>query len=654
MAGLDGLRALAVLAVIAYHLNLNFAPGGLLGVGVFFVLSGYLITDILVSEWRQSGRIDLKDFWLRRARRLLPGLFFMIVIVVAWITLFDHPLLSKIRGDVLAAVLYVSNWWLIFHHVSYFASFGPPSPLGHLWSLAVEEQFYLFWPLLLILGLRLVPRRGPLVGLTVMLAAASALLMALIYQPGTDPSRVYYGTDTRSFALLIGAALALVWPSRKLSPAISPWARLTLDVVGGTGLFIILYMIWQTNEYEDFLYRGGLVVVSVATAMVVAMLAHPASRLSKILAWSPLRWLGVRSYGIYLWHYPVIVLTSPAVNTEGVDVTRAILQVAASIGLAAFSWQVVEDPIRRGAIGRRGADMRQRGSRQIRLRGSRWVASAGALVALGVSCFGMARPIPAATTSLTSGVTNISPNEPASPSHEHGSGQPDTSSTTEGNHPSGTDVAKTTPNGHGVNQGTTSPGTTGTGTQPSGQKGTQGGASKSAGASTQKSGRGVTAIGDSVMIDIAPYLQKLLPGIVIDAHIGRQMYEAPNVVSQLKSKGNLGKCVIVELGTNGPFTKNQLESLLGSLGNPQQIVLVNTRVPRPWQNVVNSTLADVAASHPNITLVDWYGASAGHDAFFYPDGVHLNPEGSKFYASLVAKAVKPIGSPSGSLNGPKK
>jgi peptidoglycan/LPS O-acetylase OafA/YrhL len=599
MAGLDGLRALAVLAVIAYHLNLSFAPGGLLGVGVFFVLSGYLITDILLSEWRRSGRIDLKDFWLRRARRLLPGLFFMLVIVTAWVTLFDQSLLSKMREDVLAAVLYVSNWWLIFHHVSYFASFGPPSPLGHLWSLAVEEQFYLVWPLLLILGLRKMPRRGPLVGLSLLLAAASAFAMALIYQPGTDPSRVYYGTDTRAFALLIGAALAFVWPSRKLSSTISLWARLTLDLVGLIGLFVILYMIWQTNEYEDFLYQGGLVVVSVATAMLVATLAHPASLLGKVLAWAPLRWIGVRSYGIYLWHYPVIVLTSPTVNTSEINVTRAVLQVVASIGLAALSWRVLEDPIRRGAIAKLWGDMRHRDRRRTRIAGSRWVASAGALVALGVSCFGMARPIPAATTSVVPSVSK----ETTSPEH-----------------------AKA-------------------GTQPSGQKTTTAtkSKSKSAGASTAKSGRGVTAIGDSVMIDIAPYLQKLLPGVVIDAHIGRQMYQAPAVVSQLKSKGNLGKRVIIELGTNGPFSKNQLVSLLNSLGNVQQIVLINTRVPRPWQNVVNATLADVAAHDPRITLVDWYGASAGHDSFFYSDGVHLNPEGSKYYASLVAKAIKPNG-----------
>ncbi len=350
MPGLDGLRALAVLGVIAYHLQLGFAPGGLLGVDVFFVLSGYLITDLLVTEWQESGGIGLRDFWLRRARRLFPALFIMLIVVVDWVTLYDHAQLAALRYDMVASMAYVSNWWFIFHQVSYFASFGPPSPFGHLWSLAVEGQFYLLWPLLLLFGLRYIPHRGLLAGLTLAGAAASALAMAVLYHPGSDPSRVYYGTDTRAFALLIGAALALVWPGQKLSGEVSPLGRLGIDLAGCAGLIIVLAMMWRTNQYETFLYRGGLLLLSAAAAILVAALAHPASRLGRALGWEPLRWLGERSYGIYLWHYPVIVLTSPVVNTSGVNVVRAALQVAASIALAALSWRFVEEPIRHGAL----------------------------------------------------------------------------------------------------------------------------------------------------------------------------------------------------------------------------------------------------------------------------------------------------------------
>ena len=223
MPGLDGLRTVAVAAVIAYHLGLGWAPGGLLGVGVFFTLSGYLITDILLSSW-DKGSLGLNQFWLRRARRLLPALYLMLVVVVIWVAIGHGSLMGDVRGQTLSALLYVNNWWQIDQHISYFAMFGPPSPLSHLWSLAVEEQFYLIWPWVLLIGLRLVreqrrgiPVRPRLAGFTMLLAGASALEMALLYHPGFDHTRIYEGTDTRAFGLLFGAALAMVWPSRALT-----------------------------------------------------------------------------------------------------------------------------------------------------------------------------------------------------------------------------------------------------------------------------------------------------------------------------------------------------------------------------------------------------------------------------------------------------
>src|SRR5579859_5713732 len=254
LPGLDGLRAIAVAAVVAYHLGYGWAQGGLLGVGVFFTLSGYLITDILVGQWASRGRIKLGDFWLRRARRLLPALFVMLAAVTVWVTLSARTFLPGFRGNVVASVFYVNNWWYIGQHASYYARFAPPTPLDHLWSLAVEEQFYLVWPWVVLLLVWLagqVRRRrrhlvdglgglaGPVsgpgggapyltwrsrlatTGATLGLAAGSALLMTLLYHPGYDPTRVYEGTDTRAFGLLIGAAVAIVWPTRRPA-AISP------------------------------------------------------------------------------------------------------------------------------------------------------------------------------------------------------------------------------------------------------------------------------------------------------------------------------------------------------------------------------------------------------------------------------------------------
>ncbi len=358
MPGLDGLRAVAVLAVIAFHLGFSWAPGGLLGVGIFFTLSGYLITDILLSQLARRGHIRLGRFWLARARRLLPALFAMLVIVVAWVTVFGPAQPQQFRDGVVASALYVSNWQLIFGDVSYFARFAPPGPLNHLWSLAIEEQFYLVWPFVLLLGVKVVREtplrsgvRPRLAVATLLLALVSAILMAALYHPSLDPSRVYYGTDTRAFELLFGAALAMVWPSRKLSPRISAGARNTLDGLGVVGLIAIALMIWQTDQYSSFLYRGGFIVLSIATVMVVAALAHPASRLGPILGWKPLRWIGVRSYGIYLWHFPVIVLTTPGGVANGAEPLRELAQLAAIVGIAALSWRFVEEPVRHGAIG---------------------------------------------------------------------------------------------------------------------------------------------------------------------------------------------------------------------------------------------------------------------------------------------------------------
>ncbi len=360
MPGLDGLRAIAVLAVIAFHLGFGWAPGGLLGVGIFFTLSGYLISDLLLAQLSARGRIKLGQFWLGRARRLLPALFVMLAIVVAWVTIFGPAQPDQFRKAVVSAVFYVNNWQQIFANVSYFARFAPEGPLNHLWSLSVEEQFYILWPFLLLLGVKLVHERPlpsgirpRLAVLTLVLALIATIEMAILYHPTFDPSRIYYGTDTRAGGLLFGAALAMVWPSRRLSRRITPQARKTLDGIGVLGLLIIAIMIWQVGEFDSFLYRGGFVVLSLATVMVLMPLAHPACRLGVILGMKPLRWIGVRSYAIYLWQTPVIILTATnAQNPQDESLLRKVLQVAAIFAISAISWRFIEEPIRHGAIGR--------------------------------------------------------------------------------------------------------------------------------------------------------------------------------------------------------------------------------------------------------------------------------------------------------------
>lgn len=591
MVGLDSLRGLAILGVILYHINFNWMPGGFLGVTVFFVLSGYLITDILAIEWKNNKRIDLKKFWLSRARRLLPGMLIMLIVTLAWITIFHSSLLVKMRGDSLAALLYFSNWWYIYHKLSYFDSFSQLSPLNHFWSLAVEEQFYVVWPFVISLGFYYIKKQSRMILFICLGAIASALAMAILYEPGSDPSRIYYGTDTRAFSLLIGAALALIWPSSRLANKIIPQARLILDVIGGLALIIILIMFWKTNQYEPFLYRGGMVLLSLATALLVANLAHPASRIAQFLRFRPLRWMGVRSYGIYLWHYPIITLTTPKVNAGEFSSTRAILQFLLIIIVAQISWKFIENPIRKGAL------------KNIRIKNLkiRNLTLSGKLALICAVCI---------SSIATFGLTTAS-KEKENPQKE----KVEAVQEEQAKHPVAVwEKPADEPPQNKEEQKEENP------AQP-------------------KDPLTVTAVGDSIMIDIAPYLKSAFPNIRIDAKIGRQMSQAISAVEQLKNEGNLGSHVIIGLGTNGAFTKEQLASLIEVIGNERKIILINTRVPRPWESLVNEKLKEAASSYKNVVLVDWYSASAGNKAYFEPDGVHLTKTGAEAYAALVAKEV---------------
>lgn len=619
MPGLDGLRALAVIAVIAYHQDLSWAQGGLLGVCLFFVLSGYLITDILVAQWKSKGIINLKDFWLGRARRLLPALFAMLIAVIVWFFLFDPAQLSTLWGDVLAAVFYSNNWWQIFQEGSYFASFGPPDPLIHLWSLSVEEQFYLVWPLLLGLGLCFIPQRGRLVGLIAILAMISAVAMAVVYTPGLDPTRVYYGTDTRAFSLLIGAILAFIWPSRRLPANLTPGGRIRLDVVGGAALLLVLWMICRSNHYQSFLYYGGLLLFSIAAAVVVAVLAHPASRLGRVFGFKPLRFLGVCSYGIYLWHYPVIALTSPAVNTNGVDIRLTLGQIVLTISLAIFSWYFIEAPIRHGYWKRffpsRLCHFKgQQGSVAVSARGTLSVfLSVLILLVCGCTMVGHIKQ-----TSVEVKVAVADELEQTVSLETIAQGNEEN-----GNRENPNTVEVINENEHDEN-----------GKVPTNEQ-----VGLEIDKETPCNGKCVTAIGDSVMINVGVELKKIYPNIVIDAELGRQMFQAPQVIENLREQDALGQTVVIALGSNGTITEGQFADILNLLGPERQVVLVNTRVPKPWEGVVNQILAEVAAADPQIKLVDWYAASSGHDEYFYPDGVHLRPEGIEAYTTLLTGAI---------------
>jgi len=334
---LDGVRALAVSAVLVFHARPDWLPGGFLGVDAFFVLSGFLITGLLLAEWQRTGRVRLAAFWGRRARRLLPALLLVLVAVVtAARYLLSPEELPALRLDALAALGYVANWRMIFRGGDYFAQTAPASPLQHTWSLGIEEQFYLLWPLLVVGMLRLRHARSALVALCVVGTGAAALWAATLYRPGQDPGRVYYGTDTRAGALLVGCAIALL-------PRLRPGRWLAALA----GLALAAALVFARGD-SGWLYRGGLTGIALAVGVGIAHLASaPAGLAARALALPPVAWVGQISYGLYLWHWPLFA----ALNADRTGLTGVPLfgvRIAATVAIATASFYLVERPVRRG------------------------------------------------------------------------------------------------------------------------------------------------------------------------------------------------------------------------------------------------------------------------------------------------------------------
>ena len=285
-------------------------PGGFLGVDVFFAISGYLITSLLLSEYRRGGHVQLGRFSVRRARRLLPAVGVLIAVTMVVAAIVEPKRLTELRGDAISSLAYVANWHFVFAHQSYFDQFQRPSLFRHLWSLSVEEQFYLFWPLAFAAGMSLFGRKRLLVGVLAG-AFASLALMWILFDPGNS-SRVYYGTDTHAVGLLIGVALALVWSPLQLRQAKSErWCGPILDAVGVIALAYIVLSFLQVHDYDLALFHGGYLWLALASAAILAVMAYPAARLGGLLARPPMIWLGLRSYSFYLWHWPVLALTPP-------------------------------------------------------------------------------------------------------------------------------------------------------------------------------------------------------------------------------------------------------------------------------------------------------------------------------------------------------
>ena len=617
-----------MLAVIGFHEGASELSGGFLGVDVFFVLSGFLITDLLVSRYDRLGRLDLKDFWSRRARRLLPALALMLIVVSAAATVIEPGQGTSLRMALLAAVTYTSNWYQILHHVSYFASLGlfaAPPPLDHLWSLAIEEQFYLIWPLILwLLILRLNGQRARVTA-TLILAAMSALAMALEYSPG-DPSLVYYGTDTHASALLIGAALALVLPLRTVASLPTAQVR-RLDAAGVVGLVLLAWAAGHFTGNDRAVYPAGLILAAVGAAGLVVAAAGTGV-IAAMTSLPPLRWIGIRSYGIYLWHWPVIALAGAITGPGPTSAWLWFIEAAVAVALACLSWQFVEAPILRDGFLATCARWRALVDEGLRPVGARrrlvpMVVAASALTAIAVAGYGVARPpgsaAPAGLLRQVAEGQRISAGSQATAQSTHGA-------TSAASRPTGL-----------------TPTVAGPSASPASASLPPVSACRSSAARPPKvSGRQVTAIGDSVMVASAAALDAALPGIYINAQVGRAMIAGLSVIQALLADGELRHYVVVGLGTNGPVSTAQIRQLRSLIGPDRDLILVNTFGPMPWEASVNAVL-DAAAQHTaRVSLADWHAAIAAHTDLLWPDGIHPQPSGAKVYARVVLAAIQAL------------
>lgn len=622
LAGLDGLRAIAVAAVVLFHADFYWARGGYLGVDLFFVISGFLITGLLAHEVEATGRLKLGEFYWRRAKRLLPASWLMMMAVVIAAALFARDALPHLRSDTLASLLYATNWELLHSNTSYFEATGRPPLLQHLWSLAIEEQFYIVWAPLALLVLPRLGRRS-LAAVALVLGLASAVWMAGLahrmgYPEQGDPSRLYFGTDTHGFALLLGAALGLLWqPARKASSL--GLARHAVGFCLGLAALAVLGALFaMMGEETPALYPWGFLLAAVASITLIATATHPGLAFGRWLDARPLRWIGARSYGIYLWHWPVFMLTRPGIDLRGMDALSVfVVRIAATLLIAALSYRFVEMPIRHGAIERIVSDAR---TTSRRLGGWCRGIALTACVALGFVVMGTIlwhAPVQAGPAQdVREALSMDAPATPVVPSLDHDPAAEVAA-----------DVAESLESIPATSEQV--PVELPAQAEPSAQPGEP--------AMESFSGDDITAIGDSVLLGSSRLLKLSLPGTDVHATIGWQAADVIRQLKTLKSSGSVRPVALVHLGTNGYVTEDQLRQILSMLSDCKRVVLVNTHVPRRWMEANNALIDSVAPDFPNVVVIRWSDASDNKPDYFVSDGVHLTTLGQRVFITEIMR-----------------
>ena len=606
ITGLDGIRAIAVIMVLSYHLKLSLFKSGFLGVTVFFVLSGYLITGILISEVEEEGTIDLKNFWLRRIRRLVPAVMSMAVVIIFVSAVVNRVIFTKGCKDFLASVLGFNNWWQIFNKVSYFEAAGVPSPFTHCWSLAIETQFYLIYPLILLGIYKLAKSRGEgrakrgllFAGVTLLLALISVILMIVLFDPQQDASRVYYGTDTRAFSLLFGALLAILWEYRMVPRRLSASVNM---VLGSVSFAALLVMTIAINGSSNFWYRGGQFVGTILTVLMVYAVSGRKTWLSRFLSNPVLKWIGDRSYSIYLWHYPIILLISKGIKASW---WITLIEIVLSVVLAELSYRFIETPIRHGIIGeylnilRSRPRSRQEKKRQVQVARRSLKIMAGTFV-LTVSLILCMVFVPKKNALDTLQKREAKAEETGKMTEEQlakqkakGSESDDTICTAD---LTDDEILE---------------------------------------------GLNLLLIGDSIAVDVTDDFYEIFPNSVSDTKIGRITSLGKQVLdSYIDEKKWEGEGVIFASLSNSPIN-GELEDIREKIGKDMPLFLTTVRIPHDtFEEESNSKIKKFVEENDHTYLIDWYAASEGHDEYFDADDTHLLSAGAKAYAKCIKEAV---------------
>ena len=604
LPSIDSLRALAVLAVIIYHVDVNYLPGGFLGVDLFFVLSGYLISSLIIKEYKKTGSLNLYNFYIRRARRLLPAVYFMITVVLVVIVMFNGVLLKKSHLDAIFGYIYSSNWWYIFHKLDYFDSFGSQSPFKHLWSLAIEEQFYMIFPLLFLLinrkkkdkdGFYKLNRNFLYVILGVILVS---LIAHIILFDINNISRIYFGTDTRAFSLLVGVVGAILYPMDKLNTKITPQENLVYSVVSLISIAALITIMIYTSEYNTWLYRGGFLLVAILGIIIIISSGKQHTIMAKLLSFKPVVFIGKISYSLYLWHFPVLVLTTPVSEIGKPNIFFVVLRVILTFILAIISYALVETPIRKLGFKNYVSIIYKKIVKKSK-KTKKILASIATVVSILFVMGIFGKSVPYISTAF---VKEMDSNKESQYVNKGENNQDNKQNQENKDNKENKDKKDDKQN-------------------------------------EEKKYSSVIVMGDSLTVDIGEKFQELYPGAVIDGKIGRQLYVAIEEAKNYAQYNSENSAIIFQLGTNGPFTESQIEDLV-KVFDKADIYFVNIKVPRAWEKTVNTALKEAKEKHSNITIIDWYTVANSGKDLFEPDRVHLNQTGIKEMITLIEKNLK--------------